>query len=432
MNEYDSSRIYDLTSTIGFEKTDIKEEANCFVLNTCHIRKKAAEKVYDEVGRIKKIFRNFKKPLIIIAGCVAQAESEEMIKREPYVDIVIGPQSYHKITDLILNYERKKKKIIETEFDVVKKFDELEKVYNLQNKISSYLTIQEGCDKFCHFCVVPYTRGPEYSRPFTQIIDEAKRLVKNGTKEIVLLGQNVNAYNYFDGNKSYKLSSLIKRINEIENLSRIRFTTSHPKDMTEDLIECYKNCTKLMPFLHLPIQSASNRILKSMNRRHDKEYYISIIKKLKNINENIRISSDFIVGYPGESEDDFNETIDLIGKIGFINSYSFIFSPRPGTPASEKKLNNLKTSEQRLKKMQNLLESLQYKNNKNYQNKICKVLIENKLDNQEKYFGRTECMTPVIFNSNDCTIGEIIEVEINSFNKKNLFGFHKLNKEKAA
>ena len=432
MNEYDSNRIYDLTSTIGFKKTDIKSEANCFVLNTCHIRKKAAEKVYDEVGRIKKSFRSLKKPLIIIAGCVAQAESEEMIKREPYIDIVIGPQSYHKITDLILSYERKNKKIIETEFDVVKKFDELEKVYNSENKVSSYLTIQEGCDKFCHFCVVPYTRGPEYSRPFKQIINEAEKLVKNGTKEIILLGQNVNAYNSFENGKNYKLSSLIKRINEIQNLKRIRFTTSHPKDMTEDLIECYKTCNKLMPFLHLPIQSGSNKILKSMNRKHNKEYYISIIEKLKDINQNIKISSDFIVGYPGELEKDFIETMDLIKKIGFINSYSFIFSPRPGTPASEKKLNNLQISEQRLKKMQDLLESLQYKNNKNYQNKICKVLIENKLNNQEKYFGRTENMTPVILEADECKIGEIIDVEVNSFNKKNLFGLRKLNKERAA
>ena len=432
MNEYDSNRIYDLTATIGFEKTDTKSEANCFVLNTCHIRKKAAEKVYDEIGRIKKSFKNLKKPLIIITGCVAQAESEEMINREPYIDMVIGPQSYHKITDLILNHERKKKKIVETEFDVVKKFDELGKIDNSQNKISSYLTIQEGCDKFCHFCVVPYTRGPEYSRPFTQIINEAERLVKNGTKEIILLGQNVNAYNSFENKKNYKLSSLIKKINEIENLKRIRFTTSHPKDMTEDLIECYKNCNKLMPSLHLPIQSASNKILKSMNRKHDKEYYISIIKKLKDINENIKISSDFIVGYPGESESDFIQTMDLIKKIGFINSYSFIFSPRPGTPASEEKLNSLKVSEERLKKMQNLLENLQYKNNKNYQNKTCKVLVENKLNNQAKYFGRTESAMSVFFNSNACTIGEIIDVEINSFNKKNLSGFHKLNKEQAA
>jgi len=209
MNEYDSNRIYDLTSTIGFNKTDIKKEADCFVLNTCHIREKATEKVYHEIGRVKKDFKNLKKPLIIVSGCVAQAESEEMIKREPYIDMVIGPQSYHKIGDLILSYQRKKEKINETEFNVVKKFDSLEKISISQNKISSYLTIQEGCDKFCHFCVVPYTRGPEYSRPFDQIITEAYTLVKNGAKEIILLGQNVNAYNFFDKNNNYKFDFLV-------------------------------------------------------------------------------------------------------------------------------------------------------------------------------------------------------------------------------
>ncbi len=432
MNEYDSNRIYDLLATIGFQKTDTKTEADCFVLNTCHIRKKAAEKVYDEVGRVKKKFRNLKKPLVIISGCVAQAESEEMIKREPYIDMVIGPQSYHKITDLILNYQRKNKKIIETEFDVIKKFDELEKINNSQNKISSYLTIQEGCDKFCHFCVVPYTRGPEYSRPFKQIINEAEMLVEKGAREIILLGQNVNAYNFSENNENYKLSSIIKKLNEIENLKRIRFTTSHPKDMTKDLIECYKNCDKLVPFLHLPIQSGSNKILKSMNRKHDKEYYVSIINKLKNINNKIKISSDFIVGYPDETANDFNETITLIKEIGFINSYSFIFSPRPGTPASEKKVSNSKEIEQRLKKIQHLLENIQYASNQNYQNKFSKVLVENKLKNQEKYFGRDEHMTPVIFESSGCAVGEIVNVKINSFNKKSLFGFHNIDKEKAA
>ena len=203
MNEYDSNRIYDLVSKIGFNKTEIKKESDCYVLNTCHIREKATEKVYDEIGRIKKVFRNLKKPLVIVAGCVAQAESEEMIKRESYIDMVIGPQSYHKISDMILNYQRKKQKINETEFDVVKKFDELNKISNSQNKISSYLTIQEGCDKFCHFCVVPYTRGPEYSRPYKQIIEEAKNLVENGAREIILLGQNVNAYKYQKKFKTY-------------------------------------------------------------------------------------------------------------------------------------------------------------------------------------------------------------------------------------
>tara|TARA_B100000678_G_scaffold15393_1_gene12173 strand:- start:230 stop:1528 length:1299 start_codon:yes stop_codon:yes gene_type:complete len=432
MNEYDSNRIYDLTATIGFSKTDIKKEADCFLINTCNIREKAAEKVYDEIGRVKKDFRNLKKPLIIIAGCVAQAESDEMIKREPYIDMVIGPQSYHKIRDLILVYERKKEKVNETEFDVIRKFDELQKIPNLQNKISSYITIQEGCDKFCHFCVVPYTRGSEYSRPLKQIIDEAHNLVNNGAREITLLGQNVNAYNFFENNKNYKLSSLIKELNNIKNLKRIRFTTSHPKDMTEDLIDCYRECKKLMPFLHLPIQSGSDRILKLMNRKHNRKYYLSIIERLKNVNKDIKISSDFIVGYPGETEKDFKDTIELIKKIGFINSYSFIFSPRPGTPAAEKKLNNLVESENRLRKLQNILENFQCENHKSYLQQDCEVLVENKLNKQERYFGRNKYMTPVIFESDNCKTGDLINVKIVSFNQKNLFGFHKINKMKAA
>ena len=432
MNEYDSNRIYDLTATIGFSKTDIKKEADCFLINTCNIREKAAEKVYDEIGRVKKDFRNLKKPLIIIAGCVAQAESDEMIKREPYIDMVIGPQSYHKIRDLILVYERKKEKVNETEFDVIRKFDELQKIPNLQNKISSYITIQEGCDKFCHFCVVPYTRGSEYSRPLKQIIDEAHNLVNNGAREITLLGQNVNAYNFFENNKNYKLSSLIKELNNIKNLKRIRFTTSHPKDMTEDLIDCYRECEKLMPFLHLPIQSGSDRILKLMNRKHNRKYYLSIIERLKNVNKDIKISSDFIVGYPGEIEKDFKDTIELIKKIGFINSYSFIFSPRPGTPAAEKKLNNLVESENRLRELQNILENFQCENHKSYLQQDCEVLVENKLNKQERYFGRNKYMTPVIFESDNCKTGDLINVKIVSFNQKNLFGFHKINKMKAA
>ena len=432
MNIYDSNRIYDLTSRIGFKKTYVKEEADCFILNTCHIREKATEKVYDEIGRIKKDFKKKKKPLVIVSGCVAQAESEEIMKREPYVDILIGPQSYHKISDLILSYNRKKQKINETEFDVVNKFDELEKVSNLQNKISSYLTIQEGCDKFCHFCVVPYTRGPEYSRPFRQIVNEAYNLVGNGVREIILLGQNVNAYNFSKSNKNFTLSSLIRELNNIKNLKRIRYMTSHPKDMTEDLINCHKDCEKLMPIIHLPIQSGSDKILTLMNRKHNRNFYLSAIKKLKNVNKDIKISSDFIIGYPGETGKDFEETLDLIQKIGFVNSYSFIFSPRPGTPAAEKKLNNLSKSKKRLIKLQDILEKLQLENNKNYLKQYCEVLIENKLDNQEKYFGRTKYMTPVIFDSNNCNPGELINVKITSFNQNNLFGFHKTNKVQAA
>ena len=432
MNEYDSNRIYDLTSSIGFQKTDIKKKADCFVLNTCHIREKATEKVYHEIGRVKKEFRNLKKPLVIVSGCVAQAESEEMIKREPYIDIIIGPQSYHKISDLILSYQRKKERFNETEFDVVRKFDELEKVSNSQNKISANLTIQEGCDKFCHFCVVPYTRGPEYSRPFMQVVNEAKKLICNGAKEIILLGQNVNAYNFVDNKKNYRLSDLIKKLDKINDLERIRFTTSHPKDMTEDLIKCYGECEKLMPFLHLPIQSGSDKILKSMNRKHNKKYYLEIIDKLKKINHKISFSSDFIVGYPGETENDFEETIDLINKVGFLNSYSFIFSPRPGTPVDKKEIKNSDQNKEKLKELQSVLEKHQLRNNQSFINKNCEVLIENKSKNKNSFFGRTKFMTPVKVESDNCKIGQEIDVKITSSNKNSLFGFYNSNEEKAA
>jgi tRNA-2-methylthio-N6-dimethylallyladenosine synthase len=432
MNEYDSNRIYDLVSTIGFEKVLNKEEASCIVLNTCHIREKATEKVYHEVGRVRKIFKNLKKPLVIISGCVAQAESQEMLKRESYIDMVIGPQSYHKIVELILKHEKDNKKVNETKFDVIKKFDELKKVSKSENGISSNITIQEGCDKFCNFCVVPYTRGPEYSRPFEQIINEAKNFVSNGAKEIILLGQNVNAYNFLKKGKDYNLAFLIRELDKIKNLKRIRFTTSHPKDMTDDLINCYRDCEKLMPILHLPIQSGSDKILRLMNRKHTIEYYLSIIEKLKKANQNIKISSDFIIGYPEETEKDFNHTIDLIKKIGFINSYSFIYSPRPGTPAAEKKLNNLEENKIRLKNLKNILGKYQLQNNQKYLSYSCEVLIENKLNNKEKYFGRDKFMIPVKFESNNCRPGQIVDVYISSFDENGLFGSHKIDKVEAA
>ena len=432
MNEYDSNRICDLVSTIGFKKTLVKRDADCFILNTCHIREKATEKVYHEIGRVKKDFKNLRKPLVIVSGCVAQAESQEMLKREPYIDMVVGPQSYHKIGDLILNYERKKEKINQTDFDVIKKFDELKKIPNTESKISSYITIQEGCDKFCNFCVVPYTRGPEYSRPPEQIIYEVNNLVDQGTREIILLGQNVNAYNFLDNNTDYKLSSLLKDLNKIKNLKRIRFTTSHPKDMTDDLINCYKDCEKLMPILHLPVQSGSDKILRLMNRKHDKNFYLSIVKKLKNANKDIKISSDFILGYPGETKKDFQETIELIKQVNFINSYSFIYSPRPGTPAAQNKENDLLESKIRLKKLQNILEDLQLKNNQNYVSQETEVLIENKLEGQEKYFGRDKFMNPVKFEAENCKPGELVNVKITSFNKNSLFGSQKTDKVKAA
>ena len=418
MNEYDSNRIFDSVKKIGYEKTEKYEEANCYLLNTCHIRDKAKEKVYSEIGRVKKIFRSKKKPLVIIAGCVAQAENQEMLKREPYIDLVIGPQAYHKINDTILNYNKKKKKIEETEFDAVSKFKYLSKIKNEAGKVSSFLTIQEGCDKFCHFCVVPYTRGPEYSRPFNQILDEAKYLADNGAREIILLGQNVNAYD----NEGYRLSDLIFNIEKISEIKRVRYTTSHPKDMTEDLIEVYKTSKKLMPLVHLPVQSGSNKILKLMNRKHTIEEYLNTFDKLKEINPNIEFSSDFIIGYPGEEDQDFKDTFNLIERVKFINSYSFIFSPRPGTVAENLDLIEKKISFERLEKIQNVLFENQIQMNNSLNGKVIDVLVENLTDDKSKAFGRSEYMTSVIFNGKKNDIGKIVQVRIKDSNRNTLFG----------
>ena len=418
MNEYDSNRIFDSVKKIGYEKTEKYEEANCYLLNTCHIRDKAKEKVYHEIGRVKKIFRSKKKPLVIIAGCVAQAENQEMLKREPYIDLVIGPQAYHKINDTILNYIEKNKKIEETEFDAVSKFQYLSKIKNEAGKVSSYLTIQEGCDKFCHFCVVPYTRGPEYSRPFKQILDEANFFADNGVKEIILLGQNVNAYN----NKGYRLSDLILNIEKLSKIKRIRYTTSHPKDMTEDLIEVYKSSKKLMPLVHLPVQSGSNKILKLMNRKHSIKEYLNTFDKLKEINPKIKFSSDFIVSYPGEKDNDFKDTLNLIERVKFTNSYSFIFSPRPGTVAENLDLIDNKISRERLAKIQNKLFENQILMNKSLENSIVDVLVENLTEDKTKAFGRSEYMTSVIFNGKKSDIGKIVQVKIKQSNRNTLFG----------
>ena len=421
MNEYDSNRIYDSIKNIGYQKTQDQNDADCYILNTCHIRDKAKEKVYHEIGRVKKLYRTKKKPIMIVAGCVAQAENEEMINREPYIDIVLGPQSYHKINNLLKNFNVNEKKE-ETEFDTVSKFNFFDKIENRNNKVSAYLTIQEGCDKFCHFCVVPYTRGPEYSRPFSQIIKEAEELVKNGVKEITLLGQNVNAYKYFENSKEFKISNIINKLNQIVELERIRYTTSHPRDMTEDLIECYSSSKKLMPFVHLPIQSGSDRILSLMNRKHKVEDYLKIYDKLKNINSEIEFSSDFIIGYPGETEDDFQETLKLLEQIRFVNSFSFIFSPRPGTVAANLDMINQDVAKKRLIIVQKKLFNNQIELNKSLENKTIKVLVENKLSEQNKLFGRNKFLSSVIFEGDQKFIGKIINVKINNSNQNTLFG----------
>ena len=421
MNEYDTNRIYDTVKNIGYLKTNNHLDADCYLLNTCHIRDKSKEKVFDEVGRVRKNYKNKKKPIVIIAGCVAQAESGQMIKREPYIDIVIGPQSYHQINKIIENFNFKKKQEL-TEFDTEEKFNYLDKIKNSDSKVSSFLTIQEGCDKFCSFCVVPYTRGPEYSRPFKKIIEEAENLVRNGTREITLLGQNVNAYFFKDNEKSYRLSDLILELEKFNELDRIRYTTSHPRDVTEDLIECYSSSKKLMPFIHLPIQSGSNKILKLMNRNHKVEKYLEIYNLIKQKNRKVEFSSDFIIGYPGETNNDFNDTMNLIKEIKFINSYSFIFSPRPGTPASKLKPVANEIAKERLIEIQTILESHQINKNQSLLGKSIEVLVENKLKNQNEYFGRNIFLNSVIFDGDEKHVGKLVNVKITKTNRNTLFG----------
>ena len=418
MNEYDSNRILDLMKKINYSTTDNLSEANCYILNTCHIREKATDKVYHDIGRLKKEFRNKIKPIVLVAGCVAQAEGDILLKREKYIDAVIGPQSYHQINQTILKLEKKIKRVNLTEFDVVEKFDSLNSVKNSDNKISSFLSIQEGCDKFCKFCVVPYTRGPEYSRSINELVNEVNHLVENGTREINLLGQNVNAYNF----EEKKLSNLIIEISKIKDLKRIRYTTSHPRDFTEDLIEVHQNCEKLMPMVHLPIQSGSNKILEAMNRKHTVEEYLITIKKLIQARPDIKFSSDFIIGYPGETHDDFVKTVELLNKIGFINTFSYIFSARPGTPAFTLKGIDIKDAKSRLIEFQNIAAKVKSIYRKKLINKTAKVLFENKMKSGNRYFGRDEYFNSVIVESENDVIGMIKNVKILKGNHNSLFG----------
>ena len=418
MNEYDSNRIYDITQNINYRKTDDLKNADCYVLNTCHIREKATEKVYHDIGRVKKEFKNKKKPIVIVTGCVAQAEGEILLEKEKYIDAVVGPQSYHLIKNILLKIERKKNKINLTDFNVVEKFDNLNYIMNSSTKISSYLTIQEGCDKFCKFCVVPYTRGPEYSRSIDELIKESNQLAKNGTREIILLGQNVNAYNY----KNKKLSELILEISKIKEIKRIRYTTSHPLDFTEDLILAHQSIKKLMPLIHLPVQSGSNKILKNMNRKHTIEMYMDLIKKIKKANKFIEFSSDFIIGYPGETDKDFKASIEVMKNIKYINTYSFIFSPRPGTPAAKMSPTNEIIAKERLDLFQKISKDIKMNYRKSLFNKKSLVMFENKLKDNSGFFGRDEFLNPVIVKGNSNLIGKIMNVKIIDGNHNTLFG----------
>ena len=418
MNMYDSEKIISILENKGLKKNLNPENADLIVFNTCNIRDKAAHKVYSDIGRVSK---SKKKKTIAVVGCVAQAENYEMFRKNKSIDIVLGPQSYH-LLPLMIDDLNNNPNQINTEFIINEKFDYLSE-QNKSQGVSSYITIQEGCDKFCSFCVVPYTRGPEYSRTSESILNEVSSLTNNGAKEIVLLGQNVNAYESYSGKYKIQLSDLIKSISENKKVKRIRYTTSHPINMSDELINLHSTNDKLMPFLHLPVQSGSSKILQRMNRKYDTDFYLGIISKLKKANPNIEISSDFIVGYPGETEKDFNETLRLIEEIGFTQSFSFIYSPRPGTKSSlENDDTPMKIKKKRLQTLQEKLKNIQFNFNKTFIGKKLEVLIENQsTSNPEYFFGRTPFMQPVYVKSLDLKPGDIINVNISTCNHKSLY-----------
>ncbi len=394
MNVYDSDRMQDLMENVGYETINSPEGADMVIINTCHIREKASEKLFSDLGRIRP-HKNKKadegsQMIVAVAGCVAQAEGEEIFKRSNVVDIIVGPESYQTLPDLVGKMIREKKKQINLDFTPDNKFDVLPESKTGVGA-SAFVTIQEGCDKFCTFCVVPYTRGSEYSREVSKIVDDAKRLVDQGVSEIYFLGQNVNAYHGLDAKgETASLAKLVEEVAKIDAVKRIRYTTSHPRDMSEDLFAAHRDIEKLMPFLHLPIQSGANSVLKGMNRKHTRQDYFKIIEKLRAARPDIGLSSDFIVGFPGETDQDFEDTMDLIRQIKFTQCYSFKYSPRPGTPAAEAKIQvEEKVKEERLFNLQKLLTEQQSEFNQKSEGQIMPVLFERKAPDSGKAKARS-------------------------------------------
>ncbi len=425
MNQYDSEKIDELLVHNGFKKAQNLEMSDVAILNTCHIREKASEKFYSDLGRLSVYKRNKEKlgekMQIVVMGCVAQAEGEEVIKRNTLVDYVIGPQNIQSIPELL---RTKSKETIHTNFLCEQKFSSFPKSF--LGGASRQITIQEGCDKFCSFCVVPYTRGNEYSRSVEEIFAEAKNLVENGALEINLLGQNVSSYKSSIFEKSEKkqvdLAKLCNILSSLPELKRIRYITSHPSDINDELILEHKNNKKLMPFLHLPVQSGSNKILKKMNRKYSKENYIDLINKIKCEVKNMAFSSDFIVGYPGETNNDFEDTLDLINKVGFASSYSFKYSPRPGTPASLiKNQINDEILDKRLNKIQKILNDQQKKFNETFLEKEIDILFTNLGKKNNQYVGRTAFLQPVHVISSKDLVGKILKIKIERLTS---FSFH--------
>ena len=425
MNVYDSERMYELMEPHGYTVTNEYNDADLVILNTCHIREKAAEKIYSELGRIApyKINsdRQGRKLNIVVAGCVAQAEGKEIIKRQPMVDIVVGPQTYHRLPELLNSLSKTGRRIVDTAFPIENKFDELQKIRNNKNPVA-FLSIQEGCDKFCSFCVVPYTRGSEYSRPVKDIILEAKNLITQGAKEICLLGQNVNAYHGEYNNKTLSLDELIYEIANLEDVKRIRYMTSHPADMTEGLIKAHGNVEVLMPYLHLPVQSGDDKVLKSMNRKYTSSEYLRIIEKLRNARPDMVFSSDIIIGFPGETDQAFKNTLDLVGKVNYSQAYSFKYSRRPGTPGSIMKgqiAESIKS--ERLMILQEILYAQQLDFNKAFIGKSMEVLIERRKKNNQ-LVGKSPYMQAVHLLEDNYDIGDILNIKVFDADKNSLKG----------
>ena len=422
MNEYDSGRMSDIMQEEGYQKTDSENDADLIILNTCHIREKASEKVYSELGRVNKRSKQMgKKPIIAVAGCVAQAEGQEILKRAKNVDMVFGPQSYHKLPEFLKKAESGQR-VVETEFYEEDKFDIAP--IKVTNKVTAFLSVQEGCDKFCTFCVVPYTRGAEFSRPVNDILNEAKDMVQKGIKEITLLGQNVNAFHgKNEDGKSVSLGELLYLLSEIEGLERIRYTTSHPSDMHDALYQAHADLPKIMPYLHLPVQSGSSKILKAMNRKHTAEEYISVIEKMRIARPDLALSGDFIVGFPGETDEDFEATMDIVRKVKYASSFSFKYSPRPGTPAAE--MDNMipdDIASQRLARLQELLFSQQREFNASLIGKELPVLVEKKGRHAGQMIGRSPYLQAVYFDADNVAFGDFVTVKIQSATQNALSG----------
>ena len=421
MNEYDSAKMFDLLEEKeSFELAENEEEADLLILNTCSIREKAQEKVFHQIGRWRKIKDKNPDLKIAIGGCVASQEGENIIKRAPAVDIVFGPQTLHKLPELYENKNKTNINQVDISFPKLEKFNHIP--VNGTGEPSAFVSIIEGCNKYCSFCVVPKTRGHEVSRTIEDILNEISVLAENGTREIHLLGQNVNNFKgTYKGEKS-SLAKLIELTAKIENIERIRYTTSHPHEFKDDLVEVYDKVPELVSHVHLPVQSGSDRILKLMNRKHKVEDYLDIYFKIKKLNPDVEFSSDFIVGYPGETQQDFADTMALLEKIRFINSFSFIFSPRPGTTAANLEMIDYKIAKKRLIIIQEKLFNNQIELNKSLENKKIKVLVENKLNEQNKLFGRNKYLSSVIFKGSENHIGNVIDVKITNSNQNTLFG----------